>query len=322
VELGFGCSRLGGAASDGGFRDAVRLVEEAVERGVRVFDTADAYSCGLSERVLGRALRRRRDEVVIATKGGYRFRPRSRPEQLARRSVRTLAHRGPWASSPASPRVVNGTGSYQSQDLSAAGLRARLHASLRRLQTDHVDVYQVHGPHTVLPELFDELGDLVAAGKVLRFGIGAESVDDTSGWLAVNGLRVVQLPFGVLDPEAADTVFPCARQRGIELWARGVLGGGLLTLAERRPATLDEEPKRPLIDALRVLGAELQLDPYEMAIGYVKAYDEVATMLVGIGSSAHLRRNLALWEQPALPPSVVARVRALQRGDGVPIAGA
>ena len=216
------------------------------------------------------------------------------------------------AQTPAAPHAP-GRGEYQAQDFSPDNLRRMVEASLRRLRTDHIDVYQLHGPRSVTPDIFERLGDLVSSGKVLRFGVGAESVSDAAAWDSVLGLDVLQLPFGVLDPEAADCVFPGARQRAVEIWARGVLGGGLLAAAERGPAFIEGEPKRPLIDALRRISLEADVGLYRLAIGFVRAHADVSTILVGIGSREHLHRNLELMQQPPLPDDVMTKIRALFR---------
>lgn len=306
MQLGFGCARLGSASSGARHRDATRLVRDAVEQGVTVFDTADAYGAGASERLLGNALRGVRSQVTIATKGGYVFRPRTRAEQRIRRAVRAVAARRPMSGTPAPSGSA-----YGPQDFSPANLRRRLHDSLRRLRTDHVDLYQLHGPHELLPELLEALSDLVADGKVLRLGVGAESVSDAARWADVPGLDALQLPFGVLDPEAADDVFPAARARSVEIWARGVLGGGLLAAFDRDDPTMAGEPKRHQIAALRDLAAESGLDPYQLAVGFVRAHRDVSTVLLGIGSRGHLERNLELMRQPALDEDLVARIRRL-----------
>src|SRR6476469_355361 len=139
MQLGFGCARLGSASGGGRRRDAVRLLRDAVDAGVVVFDTAGAYGAGASERLVGEALRGYRSQVTIATKGGYVFRPRSRVEQRVRRAVRSVTARR-----TASGTAVAAGGAYGAQDFSPANLRRRLDDSLRRLRTDHVDVYQLH----------------------------------------------------------------------------------------------------------------------------------------------------------------------------------
>src|SRR5919201_2571490 len=144
--LGLGCWAIGGPYTSNGRpagwgevddEESIRAIRRALELGVTLFDTADAYGCGHSERVLGRALAGRRDDAVIVTKVGNLFDEQTR----------------------------TGGGS----DLSAAYLRRACEASLRRLDTDRIDVYLIHdglaAPADV-PAVIDVLEELVAAGKV------------------------------------------------------------------------------------------------------------------------------------------------------------
>ena len=148
--LGLGCWAIGGPWTFNGRPagwgevdddESIRAIRHALELGVTLFDTADVYGCGHSERVLGRALAGRRDDVVIVTKVGNVFDERT--------------------------RTGGGT------DLTAAYLRRACDASLRRLDTDRIDVYLIHdgfaGPEDV-PAVVDVLEELVAAGKVRWYG--------------------------------------------------------------------------------------------------------------------------------------------------------
>jgi aryl-alcohol dehydrogenase-like predicted oxidoreductase len=314
MRLGFGCVNLGRAGGDHSARADVRLVHAAIDAGVRVFDTAGAYGSGSSERVLGRALQGRRDEVVLATKGGYVFRERPPLEQTARRlagrAVRTARAVLPSRAGGGGGSVGGGSSStqYQDRDDSPGHLRSAVEASLRRLRTDHIDVYQLHGPTEVHPTLFDELHDLVAAGKVGRFGIGAESVGAALEWLAVPAVETVQIPFGILDPQAATELLARLDERPVEVWIRGVLGGGLLGLAGRDPVAAARDPKGPTIDRLVTLAARSGFGLDALAVGFVRSFAGVSTMLVGISSSAHLERNVALHGAPPLPDDVLAEL--------------
>jgi aryl-alcohol dehydrogenase-like predicted oxidoreductase len=312
MRLGFGCVNLGSASSGRSWRDDVRLVELAVDEGVTLFDTADVYGSGASERILGHALRRRRADVVIATKAGYRFRPRTLAEQSARRTaVKVIGAVRRARAGDNGPALGASGGSYADQDFTPATLRAAVDGSLQRLRTDHVDVLQLHGPKQVLPDLFQQLDDLVAAGKVRRFGVGAESVDAAQEWIGVRGAAVVQLPFGVLDPEAAQTALPDAARRSTEVWARGVLGGGLLAAAVRDPGAVAGDPKGPLIVRLRELAAGAGIDLFRLATGYVREFVDVSAMLIGIGSPVHLKRNLELLAAPPLDAELIAALDAV-----------
>ena len=309
MQLGFGCVNLGSASSGRSWRADARLVEFAVDEGVMLFDTADVYGSGASERVLGHALRRRRDEVVIATKAGYRFRPRSMAEQSARRvASRALA---PLRRAGTSGGGVAGGAAYAAQDFSPPAVRAAVEGSLRRLRTSHIDLLQLHGPREVMPAVFEELHDLVTAGKVRRFGIGAESVEAARDWIGVSGTAVVQLPFGVLDPQAAETALPDAASRSVEVWARGVLGGGLLAAAVRDPTSVRDDPKWPLVEGLCDLAARSGIDVFRLATGYVRSFADVSAMLLGISSPAHLRRDVELLTAPPIDADVLAALRQL-----------
>lgn len=314
MTLGFGCVNLGSAGVGGSVRAGARLVREALDLGVRVFDTADAYGNGASERVLGAALGHRRDDAFVATKGGYRFRERSAVEQGARRVAAGVLRQLPRASGGGRGSPATGAGSYTAQDFSPHHLRTALEGSLRRLRTDRIDRYQLHGPHDVMPDLLGELVDLRDAGKVLSFGIGAEDVAEAAAWLAVPAVDALQVPFGVLDPQAADQLFPRLAHRPTDVWARGVLGGGLLAAATRDPQVVADDPRASAIEELRHLAAATGLGLDELAIAFVRSFPEVSTILVGIGSDEHLRRNASLFEDPRPDPGVVVRLRAIVLG--------
>jgi 1-deoxyxylulose-5-phosphate synthase len=314
MRLGLGCVGLG-SASGAGWRHDVRLVEDAVDRGVTVFDTADAYGGGMSERVLGRALRHRRADVVLATKAGYRFRERSLGEQSMRRAAAPVLARvrRPSGGSATEFSGRRPEGGYRDQDFSPPYLRQAVEASLRRLGTDYVDVLQLHGPARICPSLIDDLRDLTDAGKVRKIGVGAESVAVAAAVVATPGVEVVQLPFGVLDPEAAEAVFPIAGSE-VEIWARGVLGGGLLKAAFEGPA-VRADPKWPRLSALLGLSRREGLAIDELAVGFVRAHGEVSTLLLGMTRREHLRRNLELMESPPLDAGLVAEIWNLVRGE-------
>ena len=306
MRLGLGCVGLGSGAGRS-VVDDVRLVRAAIDLGVTVFDTADAYGGGASEHVLGRGVRRRRDEVVIATKGGYVFRDRPRAEQWARRWAKPAVAAVRQRSGPATEGA--GAGSYGHQDFSARHLRDAVHASLRRLRTDRIDVYQLHGPPEVLPDLLDELSDLVVIGDVGRYGVGAQSVTIADGWMPVGGMSVIQVPFGILDPGAASTTLPLARQLEREVWARGVLGGGLLAQADRDSGLSPAHHRSPMVGVLQQIAADAGLDQYELAFRFLRSYaGDVSTALVGTTSLLHLRRNLELLSSPPLDDDMLSAV--------------
>jgi aryl-alcohol dehydrogenase-like predicted oxidoreductase len=314
VRIGFGCVTLG-SASGPSPRAGTRLVRAAIDAGITLFDTADAYGSGASERVLGRALAGRRDEVEIATKVGYVFDERSPVEQWSRRlaapAVRRLRR-----SSGTSGVPGPGGGAYAAQDFSPAHLRAALQGSLRRLGTDHVDVYQLHGPRRAHPELLPVLRELVDEGLVRRIGVGAEQLAVAREWVGGGTVPgettarpdVIQIPFGPLDPQAATMLFPEARTHHVDLWARGVFGGGMMAAAANGSVTLGAGD-RSRLDALRTVAEDLDLDLFELAVAFVRSFADVSVVMLGMSSETHLRRNVELVRTTsALPDEVVRRI--------------
>ena len=312
VRLGFGCVRLGSVSSDSSWRAQVRLVERALDGGITAFDTADAYGSGVSERVVGRAVGRRRGEVRIATKAGYLFTERSLAGYAAARAARSvLAHAQRLRPGSDSPDGVGSGAGYERQDFTANYLSSAVHASLRRLGTDYIDVFQLHGPKQVLPGVMDEVDRLKRAGKILRFGIGAESVSSAQQWLQVAGIDTLQVPFGVLDPQAALDLFPQATEIGVEIWARGVLGGGLLSMAARGDEQLRNDSKWPLVQQLAAIARQADVSIFRLAVDFVRSFPEVSTLLVGVQSTQHLADNLAMMAAPLIEQRVIDDVKGV-----------
>jgi aryl-alcohol dehydrogenase-like predicted oxidoreductase len=202
-EIGFGAWGIGGpspgATSYGPTDDAVSLstLERAFEQGITLYDTSNAYGDGHSETLIGQAFRQRRTQVVIATKAGF---PRFDPDQ----------------------------------DFSPGQLRASLEGSLRRLQTDHVDLFQLHSPPIALlcddPEILATLRSLVQEGKARAFGLSVRAPED--GLIAIRelGFPVLQANLNLLDQRAVDNgLLALAQETGVALIARTPLCFGMLS---------------------------------------------------------------------------------------------
>ena len=313
-RIGLGCNTLGSIRA-GGTTGSVRIVEHALEHGITLFDTADAYGDGTSERVLGRAIAGRRASVVIATKAGYRFTERSAFKSTLRQFAGPLLSRvRPRAAVP-SARAASQSASpagqaYSRQDFTPAFLTEALDSSLRRLRTDYVDVFQLHGPKAVydsdVPALMQRL---IRAGKIRGFGVGLESLAQAAEWLAVDGLSHLQIPFGVLDPQAGRSIIGAARARGVAVIARGIFAAGLL--ADISPA--DEGQLDPLQrqhrSTIRDIAAGAGIHPLALAAWYVRSTPGVSDVLIGVSSIAHLDQNLRHLRVDTVSDDVLERVR-------------
>jgi aryl-alcohol dehydrogenase-like predicted oxidoreductase len=285
--VGLGCNNVGRRLDVEATRT---LLEAAFDEGVTLFDTADIYGTepGDSEDVLGEALEGRRDEIVLATKFG-----------MARSTV-LPAHE------------ARGSRRY---------IRASIEASLRRLRTDYIDLYQLHtpDPRTPIEETLEALDELVREGKVRYIGssnlAGWQVID--ADWVArsSSGARFIsaQNHYSLLERDIEDEVVPACDHTGVGLLPYFPLANGLLTgkykrsapapagsrLADRAAAL--ENANWDVIEGLERLAAERGVTILHLAIGGLAAQPAVASVIAGATSPEQVRANVVagLWEPTA-----------------------
>ncbi len=206
--LGLGCSQVGSFGAAASLSDWRRLMERALDLGVTVFDTADIYGQGDSERQIGRVLAGRRDAACVITKIGKGFSPvmgALRPFKPALKPLLRLAgSRGGAAVRARREGVMR-------SDFSPARLAGALDASLRRLRFDDVDVLLLHGPAADVyrdPAVVETLAGFVRAGKARRVGASCEDLDDLSAALDMPGLGAIQLSLDLLTAAEAAGLAP------------------------------------------------------------------------------------------------------------------
>lgn len=302
-EIGFGGARIGGLlAQDGGRATSLKTLEAACDAGINFFDTADMYSQGESEVLIGNAFRKRRDKVFIATKGGYclprqkRFIQAIKP--FAKPIVRALGlRRG------AVPSSFSGT---ISQDFSPAYLKDAVEASLRRLQSNYIDLYQLHSPSreelssTRLRDALGVLARLKAEGKIREYGIALDSVYDVAFCLELEGIASLQMPFGLMDPQALDGVLDQVYECQLGIIARGCYGGGALkhTLTEAELRATEPQWERAL--QIRRLAKQMQRSPLEAALQFALSVEQISVTILGMRTPAHVATNLQHYAAPPL----------------------
>ena len=284
--VGLGCNALGATVAD---QDVPGLVNAAVEAGITFFDTADTYSRGRSEQLLGRALGTRRDDVVIATKFGMDTRGLNGPD---------------WG--------VRGSRRY---------IRKAVEGSLRRLGTDYIDLYQMHtpDPRTPIEETLAALHELVTEGKVRYVGssnfTGWQVVD--ADWTARTGgltpMISAQNQYNLLNRSAETELIPAVEHVGAGVLPFFPLASGLLTGKYRRgqdaPAgtRLVHRPDRlanadfDTIEALQDFAGERDLTLLQVAVGWLAAQPAVASVISGASKPEQVRANAAAaaWEPSA-----------------------
>ena len=299
-EIGFGAWGIGGwttgQLSYGATDDATSLaaLERALAIGYTLVDTAPLYGLGHSEELVGRAIRGRRDRVVLATKAGYR--------------------------------------SYgDAADYSPDAVERSLAASLRRLGTDHVDVLQLHSPPMDLlrrrPEIVGGLVRLQERGLIRTFGLSAASPAEAAAAIREFGFPVVQVNFNMLDVRCVtDGVFAAARECGTGLVARTPLCFGFLTGTIAADTVFPAEDHRsrwngPQVarwvkgadDVLALAGARRRGDEVETALRFPLAFPEVAAIIPGILTPAEAEANARASSAGPLAADLVEQVVAYNR---------
>ena len=276
-RIAFGTWQLGGDWGPTDAEAAMRALRRAADSGVTFFDTAQGYGFGRSEQLLATALRHLpRHEVVIATKGGLR---------------------------PEGARVV--------RDASAAWIRHGVEASLRSLDTDYIDLYQVHWPDPATPfrETAEELGKLVADGKILHVGVSNFDVGQMEAFGATLPVETLQPPYHLFRREIEASVLPYTTVNNIGVLVYGPLAHGLLS-GHLGPHTAfdpgDWRSKSPVfhgdsfernlraVDRLRQLAeGELGITLAQLAVAWTLHNPAVHVAIVGTRNPDHVDGALA-----------------------------
>ncbi len=296
-EVGFGAWAIGGNAHGNSYGptddgQAVAAVRRGVELGVTFFDTADVYGWGHSEELLGKALKETRDRVVIATKVGGDF-----------------YHGGVR---------LNFSPDY---------LAFALERSLRRLQTDHVDLWQLHNPPLQVlydPAVLQVLELLRSKGKVLHLGVSVHEPGEAIAAMAQEQFEVLQLPFNLFRTEWLEEVFPMAADRGVGIIAREPLANGLLTGKYDENSSfvagdIRAQWPRPMVGtyvrAARNLSflAQGGRSLTQAALRFVLAQREVSATIPGAKSPAQAEENARASEVPPLTAAEMRRIEELRK---------
>ena len=262
--------------------ESIRIIHKALDFGINFIDTADRYSAGESEEIVGKALKGRRDRIVLATK----------------------VH-GPMGDDP------------NMQGNSRRWITRAVEDSLRRLQTDYIDLYQIHrpAPETDIEETLSVLTDLMRAGKVRTIGSSTFPVSEIveAQWVAerrgLNRFRVEQPPYSILDRGIERDMLPTCQRYGMGVIVWSPLSKGMLTGRYRRgqplpdslrvkyfPKQMTDERSLDVIEELIPLAQDAGLSLTHMALGFVMAHPVVTSAILGPRTMQHLDDLLAAAE--------------------------
>jgi aryl-alcohol dehydrogenase-like predicted oxidoreductase len=316
-EIGFGGSRIGGFFADKhSSKEALNVLRKSLDSGITFYDTADMYSQGESESLIGMAFRGRREQVILATKGGYCLPARRSIMRRIKPLIRPIVN----ALGLKRTRLPVGISGALSQDFSPSHLTSAVETSLKRLQTDYVDLYQLHSPRApflqseAFGEALETLEKLKGEGKLRFYGVATEVPEDAPFCLSAPGISSIQLGFGLLDPEALDQgTLAAAGARGLGIIARGCFGGGLLKDGLDGAQLEAVTPKWQRIQALRSLSKSTGRPILDIALQFCRGTPAVSVTLLGMRVESHLRDNLRYVQASPLNAEEYMALRRLQK---------
>ncbi|BAX93015.1 aldo/keto reductase [Mycobacterium shigaense] len=275
-RIGLGAMGMSAAYSIGGFdyAESIRTVHRAIDLGVTLIDTAEVYGPFVNEELLARALDGRRDQVVLATKFGL------------------ISHTG-----------------RDGLDSSPASIRAAVDGSLKRLETDHIDLYYQHrlDRGTPIEDTVGALVELITAGKIGHIGLSEVGVDTIRRAHAVHPIAAVQSEYSLWTRDQEAEILPLLRELGIGFVAYSPLGRGFLTGSIRSNAELPDSDYRKSnprffdgnfehnlrsADELRDISAEIGATPAQVALAWLLAKGPDIVPIPGTKHVVRLEENV------------------------------
>jgi aryl-alcohol dehydrogenase-like predicted oxidoreductase len=282
--VGLGCMGMSFAYGGQPEQEAIATLNRAVELGVTFFDTAEVYGPYENEVLVGKALKKVRDRVVIATKFGFK-----------------ISEEG------------TGTDRMIGLDSRPEHVKAVAEASLKRLGIDILDLYYQHrvDPNVPIEDTVGAMADLVREGKVRALGLSEASAATIRRAHAVHPIAAVQSEYSLWSRDPEDEVLPVCRELGIGFVPYSPLGRGLLTGTIRKPDVLDKgdwrlslprfqaesmEANAALLDLLGELAKEKGITPAQLSLAWVLAQGDFIVPIPGARKIRHLEENVAAAE--------------------------
>jgi aryl-alcohol dehydrogenase-like predicted oxidoreductase len=300
-EISFGAWAIGSMWGSVDEKESMAALHRALDVGINLFDTADVYGDGRSERLLGRLRKERKETFYIATKAGKKLRPET-PEGYNRENL---------------TRFVED--------------------SLRNLQMDCVDIVQLHCPPNKVyytPETFEALEGLVKAGKIRHYAVSVKTPEEGLKSLEYPGIQSVQIIFNMFRHRPAELFFPEAKRRRVGILARVPLASGMLTGRMTRETTFGDDDHRKfnregarfdkgetfsgvdynlgleIVDQLRPLVPQ-DASMAQFALRWILMFDAITCAIPGGKRPSQVEDNARASDLPLLSDEVMQKVREL-----------
>ncbi|MBD8070343.1 aldo/keto reductase [Bacillus sp. PS06] len=279
--VGLGCMSIGVEEES-----ARRIIDEAIDAGINYLDTADLYDQGLNEEFVGKAIKAKRQELIIATKVGNRF------------------ERGKdgWSWDPSKKHIMNA-----------------VKDSLHRLQTDYIDLYQLHGGtmEDYIDEVIDAFEELKKEGIIRYYGISSIRPTVIREYVNRSSIISVMMQYSILDRRPEEQVLPLLKENHISVLARGPVAKGFLT--ERSfdrskqdlfaKGYLDYSPEEleAVVNTLKEICHGRSLT--EIGLQYLLHHSSVASVIAGASTTRQLRENIDAASSSPLTEDEVAQIQ-------------
>jgi aryl-alcohol dehydrogenase-like predicted oxidoreductase len=261
-RIGFGCMSLKE-------QESVHILQRALDLGINYFDTADLYDKGANEILVGKAFKDKREEVIIATKVGNQLR----------------SDGSGWDWNPRKGYILNA-----------------VEESLRRLDTDYIDLYQLHGGtiNDPIGETIEAFELLVKQGKIRYYGISSIRPNVVREWVERSNMVSDMVQYSLLDRRPEESILPLLKEKNIGVLVRGSVAQGLLI---DKPAkaylNYNEEQVKQVTSAVQSIANDKR-DPSQIAIQYVLSNPAVTSAIVGIRTMEQLEEAIKTLDVPAL----------------------
>lgn len=282
TELGLGCMSIGIEE-----KAAREIIEAALEEGINYFDTADLYDFGENEKIIGTALKEVRDNVIIATKVGNRWK----------------SDKSGW-----------------SWDPSKSYIKEAVKQSLKRLGTDYIDLYQLHGGtiEDRIDDVIEAFEELKAEGLIRYYGISSIRPNVIREYVKKSYLVSVMMQYSILDRRAEEEALPFLDEHGVSAVTRGPLAKGLLTdkmLKKVSQKGYQDYSQEELLHVLPALKDKLAGDRSftEIAFQYNLAHPAVASVIAGASSPEQVRANSHAINSQSLTEDEIALIKTFSK---------
>jgi aryl-alcohol dehydrogenase-like predicted oxidoreductase len=308
-DISFGAWAIGGAWGAVDDKDSMAALHSALDAGVNFFDTADVYGDGRSERLLAKLKKERTEKFYSATKAGRRLREQT-PEGYSRENLTTFIDR-----------------------------------SLRNLETETLDLLQLHCPPTqvyYMPEVFEILDDLTKAGKIRYYGVSVEKVEEAIKAMEFPNVQSVQIIFNIFRQRPAELFFEQAHKHKVGILARVPLASGLLTgkitqeskfarddhrAFNRKGESFDRGETFSGVDFKTGLAAVEELKKLvprnatltQLALRWILEFPAITCAIPGAKRPEQVAENAGASSLPPLSPDTMKKIRALYDADIKPL---